>query len=266
MGKLVCSCKKVNGVSGVRFKKTGPVRGTCTGFFWPTGFCQLQGMRNIYAIAAILLAIVQASCEKKSDLPQEALVFDDTIEWEWELGAWYGGNSFYWWHRPAESGVTNYGNMHPDDWERPNDFRKGTFYFRFEVLEQPADSAFNIQFGIWQDLEKAGGYSETVSSLAYLQGGSGSMVETSLGSPASWWQKREDEPVDFRRPQDFYRIGIVLWKDSPLCLPMAQGWSNPNACADPETEALNFFPMKARVTVVAVAEGHEFSGWENYRP
>ena len=97
-----------------------------------------------------------------------------------------------------------------------------------------------------------------------LEGGPGTYIEGDLGTPSTWWQKREDAVVDFSRPQDFYRIGIVLWKEDPRCLPMAQGWNNRNQCDDPENEALHFFPMTAKVTVVAVAEGHTFSGWENY--
>ncbi|MCK5136434.1 MAG: hypothetical protein KAR19_11650 [Bacteroidales bacterium] len=135
---------------------------------------------------------------------------------------------------------------------------------RFELLEQPSDSSFGIQIGIWQDLEKAGGYSETVSPLFIINSGPGTVSETNLGSPGTWWQLRSDAPVDYKRPEDFFHIGLVLWKVSSLCLPMAQDWINSSACENAETEALNFFPMKARVTVVAVAEGHTFSGWENY--
>lgn len=212
------------------------------------GFCILPGF---------------TACDREPDVPPEITVFDGTIDWDWPLGAWYGGNSFYWWHRPEESSVVDYGDM-PSSWSAPRDFANGTFHIRFTVLEQPADSAFYIQFGIWQDLHKEGGYSETVSPRQPIAGGAGSQVEASLGSPSTWWQKRDDAPVDFNRPEDFYRIGLVLWKHEPYCLPMAQGWSNRNACDNPEQEALNFFPMKARVTVVAVAGGHSFSGWQQY--
>ena len=85
-----------------------------------------------------------------------------------------------------------------------------------------------------------------------------------LGSPSTWWQLREDAPVDFKRPEDFFHVGLVLWKKDPLCLPMAQEWYNSYACPDAELEALGFFPMKARVTVVAVSAGHTFSGWDNH--
>ncbi|HBL78093.1 MAG TPA: hypothetical protein DD458_22920 [Prolixibacteraceae bacterium] len=192
----------------------------------------------------------------------EKVVFDKTIDWQWKFPLWYGGNSFYWWHHPAGS-VTDYGNMPADDWTTPYDYENGTYYLRFEVLEQPTDNAFTIQFGIWQDEHKAGGWSECVSKPAKLSGGAGSLCAVNVGSPATWWQKRPDVKVDFTRPEDFYRIGMVLWKNGS-CIPMAQGWNSRAACNDAETEAAKFFPMRARVTVVAVASGHTFSGWDKY--
>ena len=154
--------------------------------------------------------------------------------------------------------------MPPGDWTNPNDFRHGRFYMRFEVLEQPTSMDFKIQLGFWQDRDKEGGHSETIASSLYMEGGAGSILEKDLGTPAEWWNRREDQPVDFKRPQDIYSIGLALWKQDPNCIPMAQGWNNSNACDNPEETAMEFFPMKARVTIVAVADGHTFTGWENY--
>ena len=210
----------------------------------------------------ILLSI--SSCQKNDEGDPEVIVFNKIIDWQWELGEWYGGNSFYWWHRPDEGDVIDYGEMSLTNWKSPTDFENGNFYMRFKILEQPTDSAFVVQLGIWQDKDKGGGHSETISSHILVGGGAGASVEAELGVPGTWWELRTDEPVDFKRPEDFYRIGVVLWKEEPRCLPMAQGWNNSNSCENPETEAMNFFPMKASVTVIAVAAGHAFSGWENY--
>lgn len=210
----------------------------------------------------LLLALVIFSCNDENAGPPEAILFNDTINWQWELGEFYGGNSFYWWHSPG-MGVENFGDL-PTNWKKPNDFENGNFHLRLKILEQPSDSAFKVQLGFWQDVDKEGGHSETISSHVLFEGGSGELLETDLGSPSSWWQLRPDEPVDFTRPGDFYQIGLALWKAEPFCIPMAQGWQNSNACENPEQAAAEFFPMKARVTVVAVAAGTTFSGWENY--
>ena len=216
-------------------------------------------------IGKIMMPLILVSVLSGETIAQEKIVFNDTIVWTWPLGPWYGGNSFYWWHRTAEGfSVANYGEMSPTDWESPLNFRRGEFFLRYEILAQPTSENFFVQLGIWQDYGKAGGYSECISNDAQLSGGAGDLVETSIGSPTGWWQKRPDALVDFTRPENFYRIGLALWKTDGNCLPMAQGWTNANACPDAANEALKFFPMTAIVTVVAVAEGYSFSGWENY--
>ena len=75
---------------------------------------------------------------------QETIVFDGVIDWEWYHNPqpWYGGNSFYWWHRSYERGITNYGDMSPTNWRSPADYRDGHFYMRLEVFSQPSDEDF----------------------------------------------------------------------------------------------------------------------------
>lgn len=218
--------------------------------------------KSLSVLLAILLITGIFSCKKEDPGSPELILFTDTIDWQWELGEWYGGNSFYWWHNTGK-GVEDYGAL-PNNWKKPHDFENGTFQMRVEILEQPTDSSFQLQLGFWQDKDKDGGHSETISSHIEFQGGAGELIEADLGSPSEWWEFRSDEPLDFNRPGDFYKIGLALWKTDPWCIPMAQGWNNSNSCENPEQAAAEFFPMKARVTVVAVAEGHTFSGWDNY--
>ena len=218
--------------------------------------------KSLAGIIAILLTLGIFSCKKEDPGPPEFILFTDTIDWQWELGEWYGGNSFYWWHN-AGKGVENYGEL-PGNWKKPHDFENGTFQMRIEILEQPTDSSFQLQLGFWQDKDKDGGYSETISPHIELQGGAGELIEADLGSPSEWWELRSNAAVDFNRPGDIYKIGLALWKTNPWCIPMAQGWNNSNSCENPEQAAAEFFPMKARVTVVAIAKGHTFTGWENY--
>jgi len=210
-----------------------------------------------------LLAAILFSCDKTEVGPAEAVLFNDTIDWQWIVeNNPYGGNSFYWWHHPS-MGMEDLGEL-SDNWKKPNDFENGAFFLRVEILEQPTDSAFKLQLGFWQDKQKAGGHSETVSARKLMTGGPGTIIEADLGSPSSWWQLREDALVDFTRPTDFYQVGLALWKAEPMCVPMGQGWNNSNACSDPVAVAAEFFPMKAHVTVIGVAAGHTFSGWESY--
>lgn len=203
----------------------------------------------------ILTALFVLSMNKDLSA-QEKVLFNETITWNWNIPQWYGGNSFYWWHRPDESGVTNFGEMPSNNWLSPVDYRNYNFYLEFEVISQPTGTPFKIQFGIWQDLyldSQGSHHRETVSSQVYVSGGNGSQINVSLGKPSAWWN-HPDAPsvVDFSRPGDFYRIGIVLWTNNG-CVPMS--WAGGVACADYNTEQAKFFPMTARVKVKAVYAG-----------
>jgi hypothetical protein len=176
------------------------------------------------------------------------VVFEEEISWEWPTeDNIYGGYGFYWWHRNEGTLNINFGEMSSTDWTHPEDYYNGEFYLRFEVLDQPTESPFFIQLGVWQDKNKGGAHPETVSSRQYVEGGTGSVFEGSIGSPVNWWNKQENDRVDFSRPEDFYRIGLALWNADPLCIPMGTDWSS-SGCPE---NAEKFFPLRARVRVVA---------------
>ena len=201
--------------------------------------------RYIYTLCAFFMLSVFAI---PAQTQEATTVFDQEIYWEWPTsGNDYGGYGFYWWHR--KEGVTNvnYGNMSQTDWISPKNYYQGEFILRFEVLDQPTSDPFYIQFGIWQDKAKGSEHPETVSSRNLVTGGDGSVFEGSLESPSGWWNKESNDKVDFSRPEDFYRMGIVLWNADPLCIPMGTDWSS-SGCPE---YASRFFPMRARVRVIA---------------
>ncbi len=197
-----------------------------------------------HQILPLVSLMILSVCCNSYIINAQTVVFDEEIYWEWDIPQDYGGYSFYWWHRP-DKGMFNLGDMPSDDWTSPNNYYSGEFRMRFEVISQPSSEPFYIQFGIWQDSDKGSDHPETVCSRQYVS--SGSVFQGSLGSPTTWWQKEPGDPVDFSRPEDFYRIGIVLWNDSPLCIPMGTSW---NADGCPEN-AYKYFPMRARVTITA---------------
>ena len=79
----------------------------------------------------------------------------------------------------------------------------------------------------------------------------GTKFSGSLGSPANWWVHPDGNRVDFTRPEDFFRIGIVLWNANPVCIPMGKDWSS-SGCPE---NAAKFFPMRVRVTITATPGG-----------
>ncbi|PID91732.1 MAG: hypothetical protein CSA96_06545 [Bacteroidetes bacterium] len=173
----------------------------------------------------------------------QTVVFDQEIYWEHPIPKPYGGYGFYWWHR-TDGGYynINYGSMPSDNWSA---YYNGEWTIRFEILDMPSSEPFTIQFGIWQDQDKGGAHPETVSGQQQIV--PGSVYSASLGSPSSWWNKEPGDPVDFSRPGDFYRIGLVLWNPNPLCLLKGPEWGG-GGCPE---NAYKYFPMRARVTVTA---------------
>jgi len=214
-----------------------------------------------------LLAVINLKTFAQTHPVQEKVLINEVITWKWSplRDLPYAGNGFYWWHRPLEKpgNVVNFGEMSPTDWtdgEGSYDYSNGEFFLRFEVLEQPTKNNFSLQFGIWQD--RWNDQKEIATKKYAVGGGSGAYLETSIGKVTTWKQIYPN-PLDYTRPENFFRVGITLWAGG-TCIPLAQGWTNPYSCADPETIAANFFPMKASLTVVAVPKGYTFSSWENY--
>jgi hypothetical protein len=208
-----------------------------------------------------LLVCMLLSGTKFSAIAQEKVLINNTITWEWPLPQNYGGNGYYWWHRPG-SGLNNLGEMPANDWLTPANYWNGNVYIRAEVVSQPTNTPFVLQMGIWQN----GGTSEIIcTEHIAVSGGAGSYVEKNLGTFSSWYPQYPG--MDFTSPETFDRIGLALWTSNygqRGCIPMGQGWTNPAECGDAATLQASFFPMQVKIIVVACAQGTSFSGWSNY--
>jgi hypothetical protein len=141
---------------------------------------------------------------------------------------------------------------HGTNWIHPYDFFNGTFQCRYEIKKYPSEKTFLLNLCIWSDIVgNWDNYRESCSEQITITGRG---AYTSQSSPSGWWKK--DIPVDFSRIEDFFSMGLIFWCENyqnmgtwePDC------WSHRN----------DFMPMTLRLTVVAVADGHTFSGWENY--
>ena len=160
-------------------------------------------------------------------------VFDQTITWEYTPYE-YGGYGFYWWHRTDGYSNINYGDMPSDDWSA---YYGGNFTMTVDVVSQPTEEAFKLQFGIWGDNFKGGDHTETVAARIDISGGTSSGGTFGLGTPNSWWNKQSGDPLDFSRADDFYRIGVVLWDGASTCIPMGHDW-NPDGCPENADKAI----------------------------
>ncbi len=203
-------------------------------------------MKNMKKFTLLVLTLMMGFLGMNHEVNGQTKVFDQTITWTHPPYE-YGGYGFYWWHRTDGYSIINYGDMPNDNWASPNNYYNGEFTMSVEVMSQPTNDPFWIQFGIWGDKYKGTLHTETMAARQWVNGGAGSSGSWSLGSPAGWWNKQPSDPLDFNHANDFYRIGVVLWNTNPLCIPMGTEW-NADGCPQ---YGDRFFPMTVRIRVYA---------------
>ena len=142
----------------------------------------------------------------------------------------------------------------PSNWRSPDDYYGGTWYFRYQILDVPSNTNYQLSTCIWSDWVNSSNFKETCSGQALINSAEGSYFHES--SPSNWW-KKDGVPVDFSKPNNIHQLGVVLWTEN-LC--NVSPWVSPNCWG----ERSKFLPMRIRVTIVAVANGTSFSGWQNY--
>ncbi|MCB0082002.1 MAG: hypothetical protein KDE47_13770, partial [Caldilineaceae bacterium] len=135
------------------------------------------------------------------------------------------------------------------NWTTPVNFADGKLYYRVEIRSQPMPKQMLIQFCVWQDdfvLENCG-------PLKEVNGTPGTVVMWEQPVRQMW--KLNEQPVDWTRPRQRYAFAI---KNS-LGLPVSnyEGWNWNGENPD------EWYPLDARMSVVAVAAGQQFSGWHN---
>jgi hypothetical protein len=143
----------------------------------------------------------------------------------------------------------------PSNWTSPVDYVNGQVYTRYEIISQASSEPVGLQFGIWQKLPpETGTLYENMEPVRTLNG-PGSFV-TNNSTPASWWT--------FNGGADFTKMNLVWhFGINPYKVPANQQIRQENPSVWNE-RFIYWFPMKVRVTVVAVAAGSQFTGWNDY--
>jgi len=190
----------------------------------------------------LFIPFIFIACNKDHDVPlsPEMLIVDSVIT------TTVNDHGFVYFSVPTSRGK---------NWMAPYDFFNGSFQCRYEILQYPSQKTFLMNLCIWSDVVgNWDNYRETCSKQVSMPGEG---VYTSQSSPSSWWIL--DAAVDFSRVNSFYSFGLVLWCDNYENL---SDWTNgTESCWNQRND---FLPMTLRLTVVAVANGYTFSGWENY--
>ena len=182
-----------------------------------------------------------------SPIAHELLIFNDIIDFPNVTDT----NGFYYF---------NYNADMPKDWKSPEDYYNGKFYMRYEIISQKAVTAVGLQFGLWQLLPtETGELHETMSGITTLWGPG--TVATEASSPSTWWSL--DGGFDYTKMDLTWHMGINPWKVDGYGDNVQIRQENASVWAERNTY---WFPMKVKVTIVAVASGYGFSGFSNYTP
>jgi hypothetical protein len=174
---------------------------------------------------------------------QEFLLHDETFTWHKDDDVC--GGYHYWYDR---------GNG-PVNWKTPYDYQNGQYYFRFQVINQPSSEPFTLNMCIWTEYLN-GSWKEECVGFSPVLAGPGSLV--TYNSPVTY--QLNGVHIDWTDLTKLWRMGNPLFING-------KNLGNGPYCTDhPELWTLvdSYLPLTMRVTVVAVAAGYSFSGWDNY--
>jgi hypothetical protein len=153
-------------------------------------------------------------------------------------------------------------SRYPQNWYSPVDFYNGKIYTRWEIITQPTNTPCSFQIVWWKALpEVINGqtvYYELWDWPQHLKGGAGSVGTFSTVLSSFHVQGKG---IDLHNTANLWRQGIAIIDDatgSPIT-PPSWGYG-----AEPWNSRAKWFPMKMRLTIVAVAAGATFSGWDKW--
>jgi hypothetical protein len=140
----------------------------------------------------------------------------------------------------------------PPNWYAPANYWNGSLYTRYEILSQPTTEDAGFQFVMWKVLGD-----ELAGAPMTVQGGAGNVGEFSEVLNTYWV---EGAGIDLTDSANVWRLGIAVHEPG-------EGWVACPSWGFPQERWDRrglWYPMELRFTIVAVAEGAEFSGWSNW--
>jgi hypothetical protein len=162
----------------------------------------------------------------------------------------------YDWNQPVTRNHRGFPRHFPPrangNWRSPVNYAEGTFHYRVQIKSQPTPQRMKLQFCTWQKGTKP--MREMCGRLAEVSGKRGTVVTWS-NSVASTKLRRK-KPIDWTRPR--WTNGVAIKDSRGYPVSNYGGWNwfgqNPN----------KWYPLNMRFTVVVVAKGDKFGGWQRY--
>ncbi len=185
-----------------------------------------------------LSSVVAVRAQAETNAPAATNVPGELLIYNWTTPVTKQQHGFPWDKPPKQNG----------NWVSPINYAGGTIQFRFQVLSMPKPKSMRLQFCFWQN-------------RSALETCSRTQVVTSGGPAVTWSQTlggmwKKGRALDWTRPRDRNGVAIKTLGGKPVSDYSGWNWNgeNPN----------DWYPMNVRFTVVVVAKGKTFSGWQNY--
>jgi hypothetical protein len=140
------------------------------------------------------------------------------------------------------------------DWTKPVNYAQGTLYYRVEIFSQPVAQNMRLQFCFWQAKNGYNFELEMCGPQKDVRGTPGTVATWSVAVNNMW--KKDGKSIEWDRAR--FRNGVAIKNSSGKPVSNYNGW-NWNG-EDPK----KWYPLNMRFTVVVVAKGGTFSGWQNY--
>jgi hypothetical protein len=196
----------------------------------------------MYKIGTLAFLLLLFSCH------QDKVYYDDSygpeiLVYDSVFTTTVDDHGFFYFNPKASAGT---------NWISPYDFYNGEFYYRYEIIDYPSDTSFLLNLCIWSDI--VGNWESWKETCCDLIEITGKEVYTTNSVPAEWWKL--GEPVDFSRIPDFFSMGLAVW-----CADRQNMTDWPDAGNSCWAGRDYVLPLTLRLTIVAVAAGNTFSGW-----
>lgn len=192
----------------------------------------------LLSLVMLMTSIIATQAQTATQAPAAPNVAGELLIFDWNKPVQKSHKGFPWDKPPKENG----------NWVSPVNYAGGTIHFRAQVRSMPVPKQMKLQFCFWQ----GGNTRETCSRTQVLA--VGRTVTWSHQLNGMW--KKNNKALNWAQPRTRNGVAIKNMNGKPVSNYSGWNWNGEN----PD----HWYPLNMRFTVVIVAKGKTFSGWDNY--
>lgn len=202
----------------------------------------LQRLGALGLLLGLMLFVLSSTAAVKAQdvSPAATTVAGELKIFDWNKPVLQRDRGFPWNDPPLENG----------NWVSPINYAAGTIHFRAQVMSMPRPQSMRLQFCFWQNRTRL----ETCSQTRSLSPGD----TVTWSQPLNGMWKKDGRSLNWAQPRNRNGVAIKNMRGKPVSNFSGWNWNGENPA--------DWYPMNMRFTVVIVAQGKTFSGWDNYIP